>query len=330
MVISDETLVTAMERLESLISMSPLKISAGYFCFGVAWIPLTDVALASVFASQEMPALIGLAKGWIFIGLSTLLIYLLTSVHHQQMSTAQTKLETANEQLQVLQRVFRHNIRNDINVIQGYADILTERLDDPTEQQHAEAVCQTAKRITAISDKLKLLERVDPTLDNEIAVDLVEIIEEELDHIESSGTFVDVRTDLPARAWVECDDSIRYAVREVLENAVSHNQTSPCRIHVSLDRSGGMVTLEIDDNGPGIPDGELRSLEAGEETALVHASSVGLWMVKWVSQLHDGAVEFSADSPTGTTVSFQFQAGARSRLIDAGAGINDRIDAVAD
>lgn len=319
-----------MSRFGSLISMSPLKISLGYLLFGVIWVPTTDLLLAAAFASQAPPTAIGLAKSWTFIALSAVLIYLLSTVHLQQMSTAQTKLKTANEQLQVLHRVFRHNIRNDINVIQGYAEILAERLDCKTDREHAEAVQQTAEGITAISEKLKMLESVDPTLSDEHVVDLVEIVESEVEHVESGGACVDITTDLPSRAWIECDESIRYAVREVLENAVTHNDSSLRRIHVSLERIDGAVTLDVEDNGPGIPDGELRSLDAGEETSLVHASSVGLWLVRWVSQLHDGRVQFDTEDSSGTTVSFEFQAGSKTTLLNAGASVNDRIEAVAD
>jgi len=330
MVISIELLILRMSRVKSLISMSPLKISLGYLVFGILWVPATDLLLAALFTAQAPPTAIGLAKSWTFIALSAVLIYLLSTIHRQQMSTAQTKLRAANEQLQVLHRVFRHNIRNDINVIQGYAEILTERLDCETDRDHARAVQQTAEGITAISEKLKMLENVDPTLSDEHVVDLVEIVKSEVEHAGSGNLAVDITTDLPSRAWVECDESIRYAVREVLENAVRHNEKSLRQIHISLDRTDGAVSLDIEDNGPGIPDAELRSLDAGEETALVHASSVGLWLVRWVSQLHDGRVQFDTEDSSGTTVSFEFQAGSRTTLLDAGASVNDRIEAVAD
>lgn len=318
-----------MSRVQSLISMSPSKISLGYFLFGVILVPTTDLLLAAVLTTQPSPTAVGLAKSWIFISLSAALIYLLSTVHHRQMSTAQTKLRTTNEQLQVLHRVFRHNIRNDINVIQGYADILVDCLDRETERKHAEVVQRTAAGITGISEKLKLLEGVDPTLSDGHVIDLVEIVEDEVETVESGGSCVDITTDLPSRAWVECDESIRYAVREVLENAVRHND-SPCRIHVSLERADGAVTLTVEDNGPGIPDCELRSVDAGEETALVHASSVGLWLVRWVSELHDGSVQFDTADSDGTIVTFEFQAGTGTALLDAGASVNDRIEAVAD
>ncbi len=313
-----------MSSLNSLLSMSPLKISVGYMLFGLLWVPGTEIAMAAVFPSQGMPTPVGLLAGWTFIVLSTVLIYTLSSVHRNQMSTAQRKLQTANEQLQVLHRVFRHNIRNDINVIHGYAEILCENLEKTNAQMHAETVRETAEQITTISEKLKMIENVDPTIADEDVVDLVAIVESELERIQTVATDVVVRSDLPTRAWVEGDDSIEYAIREVLENAVVHNDKSTCELEIRLERTDGEVQLLVDDNGPGIPGDELRSLQSGEETALVHASSVGLWLVRWMCQLHDGYVKFSTASTRGTTVSFHFQSGSQASLAETGASVNDR------
>lgn len=326
---SVEALVLCMDRLKSLISLSPLKISFGYLLFGVLWVPVTDLLLAAAFASQAQPTALGLAKSWTFIALSAVLIYALSTVHQQQMSTAQTKLRAANEQLQVLHRVFRHNIRNDINVIEGYAKMLVDRLDSGPAQMHAETVRQTAEGITTISEKLTIVERIDPTIADDDVIDLVEIVDTEIERIESTADAADVTADLPATAWIEGDKSVGHAIREVFENAVVHCHEPVCEIDVSIDRSGDEVVLLIDDNGPGIPDEELKSLESGEETALVHGSSVGLWLVRWLCQLHGGAVQFSTSCPRGTTVSFYFQSGSGAVLMDAGASVSERIGSMA-
>lgn len=318
-----------MSRLHSFLSMSPLKIALGYLVFGVLWVPATDVLLAVTVPSQDLPTLVGLANSWTFIGLSALLIYASTRAHHGRMSTAQRKLQTANEQLQVLHRVFRHNIRNDINVIQGYAQILVENVEQTTAKMHAETVRQTAEGITTISEKLKMVEGVDPTVADEGVVDLVDLVETELDRIKTVANSVELTVDLPDHAWVDGDESIEYAVREVLENAVVHNDKPTCEITVTADRVGGEVMLQVEDNGPGIPGEELRSLQSGEETALMHASSVGLWLVRWMCQMHDGDVCFSTASANGTVVTFHFQADSQRPLLETETTVSERIETVA-
>lgn len=317
-----------MTSFRTLLTLSPANISAAYFAFGVVWIPSTDLLLVHLFGPQHAPTLVGVFKGWVFIGLSTILIYSVSRLHRRQMETIQETLETANQQLQVLHRVFRHNIRNDLNVIHGYAEIASERTTERTAQLHLATVRQTAERIIDVSEKLKVIERVDPTRSTDGTVDLVPIVEDELERTRSTAPEVSITADLPEQAWIEADDSIRYAIREVLENAVEHNDDEP-GLSVTVDRTNGDVRLQVADDGPGIPPDELQSLQTGEETALVHASSVGLWLVTWMCRLHDGYVQFETESAGGTTVSFHFQAGSQAALMETQSQVTRRLESIA-
>lgn len=302
-----------MTRFRSVLALSPLKISIGYFLFGSCWIPITDVLLALLF-SQQIPTLLEIIKGWVFVGLSALLIFGLSHLHQQQMATTQTKLAATNQQLQVLQRVFRHNIRNDLTVIRGYIDRVSEQVPEKSLQNELAIAHQTADQLIEVSEKLKIIEEVNPTLSDEHVIDLVEIVTAEVAEIRSSYPGITVDMDMPEEALIESDTSLTYAIREALENAVIHHnqETADCKISVDIKSTSETVTLEISDNGPGIPQEELRALRTQEETPLVHMSSVGLWLVTWLCQLHSGSVEFRTED--GTAVIFRFQAEERISL----------------
>ncbi|UHQ98143.1 HAMP domain-containing histidine kinase (plasmid) [Natrinema zhouii] len=314
-----------MATLRSVLNLSPLKISAGYLIFGVVWIPTTDILLAVSFGSQQMPTLLGLTKGWTFIGLSTLLIFALSYLHQQQMASTQTKLQTANQQLQVLHRVFRHNIRNDLNVVLGYSEILSERVSERQSQSYLKTIRRTTEQVIGISEKLKVVENIDPTLSNEKTVNLVDLVDTELQNLSDAHPDVTISTELPGEAWIQGDESLRYAIRELLENAVVHNDHSKgeCDLLIQIDRVNGEHLLKISDNGPGIPQEELQPLQLQQETPLIHASSVGLWLVTWLTRLHAGAVEFNTDD--GTTVTLQFQAELDVPFIDTNSRIGEQV-----
>ncbi|MFP9061955.1 sensor histidine kinase [Natrialbaceae archaeon A-chndr2] len=305
-----------MSYLQSALTLSPLKVSAGYLIFGVIWVPTTDILLAVSFESQQMPTLLGLIKAWTFIGLSTLLIYSLSSIHHEQMAATQTKLQRANQQLQVLHRVFRHNIRNDLNVVLGYTDLLSEQVSERQANSYIETIHQTTEQIITISEKLKAVESVDPTLSDEEAVDLVELVATEVEELRDAHPEVTVRTEFPDHAWIQADTSVQYTIREVLENAVDHNEKTPTEREISaeIDHVNGEVLLEIADNGSGIPQEELRAFQKGEETPLIHSSSVGLWLIRWLTQINDGSVTYENDD--GTTVSLRLQAGSNDFFLN--------------
>jgi signal transduction histidine kinase len=57
----------------------------------------------------------------------------------------------------------------------------------------------------------------------------------------------------------------------------------------------------VSDDGPGIPEAELETIRAGQETDLQHTSGLGLWVVTWGATLLGAEVDFDA-GPEGTTV----------------------------
>jgi len=54
--------------------------------------------------------------GWLFVSISSLVFYGATAYQKRRAAAARRELETSNQQLQVLSRVFRHNVRNDLSM----------------------------------------------------------------------------------------------------------------------------------------------------------------------------------------------------------------------
>ncbi|OYR64705.1 two-component sensor histidine kinase, partial [Halorubrum sp. E3] len=113
----------------------------------------------------------------------------------------------------------------------------------------------------------------------------------------------------PSEAWIRADDSVEFPIREVFENAVTHNDGATRRVAATIRENGTTTCLEVTDNGPGIPPDERAVLQAEEETPLSHASSIGLWLVKWMCETQGGTVRFEA-TDDGTTVRLRFESAA--------------------
>jgi signal transduction histidine kinase len=194
-------------------------------------------------------------------------------------------------------------VRNDLNVIQGYTDLLAERLDDERSRECLETIRETTDDVVEISEKLRVIEDASPTPPSG-RVDLVEAVREAATGVDRAD--VSLTLDAPAEAWVRADESIEYPIREVFENAVTHNDESVRRIDARVTENGSTACLEVSDNGPGIPADERAVLRAEEETPLSHASSIGLWLVKWMCETQGGTVGFET-TDDGTTVRLRFE-----------------------
>ncbi len=304
---------------EPIRSLSPLRIAIAYLVFGMIWIPVTDAALAALTGSAYAPAPGALLKGWVFVLFSALLIYLLSTAHRRQIQSTQARLNASNQQLQVLQRVFRHTL----NVIEGHARELHERTGNGQTKRRSAIIHTQSESLVSICEKLKLIEDVDPSADGD-STDLVSIVEANVARVRHTHPEIEIETSLPESAWIVGDEVIHRAVREVLDNAIEHGEAAANGMTVKIEPSSIGFQVIVADSGPGVPVEEIEPILAGEETALTHASSIGLWLVKWICERHGGSLSFG-DAEEGTVTILEFPTDAESRVV----GLTQQVSAEA-
>jgi signal transduction histidine kinase len=240
---------------------------------------------------------------------------------HRKERTFQRERDRAqalSDRLSILNRVLRHDIRNSINVIQGNASLIMAGEKEPA--RAAETIHSQADELHAVSDqarRLKQLMKRPPV--EERTVDVGAMIREKTSEVRDEYPSVEFETEIPGSVEIRAPSLIETAIEELLENAVEHNDSDRPRVAVSvsapdtgLQADGGergTVCVRIRDNGPGIPEGQLKVLDRGRETALEHTNGLGLWLVRWVVDASDGAVEFDTDDSDGSTVEIWLPAG---------------------
>lgn len=112
------------------------------------------------------------------------------------------------------------------------------------------------------------------------------------------GADVDVTLDVPDAAPLSTDwQALRAALESAIENALEYASES---VTVTVERRSAGYEIVVTDDGPGIPDSELASIDAGSETPLQHGTGLGLWQLKWAVTRFGGDLSF--DTADGTTV----------------------------
>lgn len=205
-------------------------------------------------------------------------------------------------QLEVLNRVLRHNLRNKLAIVQGEVDQLAD--NGHKEHDSIVAINETISELTDLSDRsreferLKALEGLEP-----IPVALAEVIEESAYELERLYPSADIDRSIPPDLTVTTHMEILIIVVEnLLHNAVVHHDRSRQQVTISGAGDDTGVTIEIVDDGPGIPEEELEVLTSGRETPIQHGSGLGLWVAKWAVQSLRGDIEFVAEDPRGTRI----------------------------
>ena len=209
------------------------------------------------------------------------------------------------QRLDVMNRLFRHNLRNEMNVVRGNAELIASALDDPDLRGRADRIMATVDEIIDRSDKVGALSNaLDADATGEQA-DITQILDSVVEraasaHPEASITFESGVEG--ATLFVDAGPSIEIALDELLDNALEHHDGEQQTVVVSLDTEReDRARIQIRDDGPGIPDQEIQVLEDGVETPLHHGSGIGLWLVTWIIERAGGTIEFDV-TDAGTTV----------------------------
>lgn len=204
-------------------------------------------------------------------------------------------------QLEVLNRVLRHNLRNKLAIIQGHLDLLDEaRALDGDES--FDIVATAVEELIELSERSREFERLKSLQRFEAeAVDVNELVIERTDEIVAADPLAIVDLSVPPDLIVETHrEVLAIAIENLVHNAIAHNDRETPRVTVEAEGDDDGVVLTVTDNGPGIPEDELSVLTSGRETSIQHGSGLGLWVTKWAVQYLRGEIDFELVDPRGT------------------------------
>jgi len=207
----------------------------------------------------------------------------------ESVTTMRHDLQQFITRLEVLNRILRHNLRNQLDVINSHA----EALDDT---EHRDAILAATGTLAALGTRARHIDHILSKDPQPTMIDLADQVETVLHDVETGD--ITVTTSLADDATVVSDaEIVATALRSPLENAVSYADSS---VRVSVGSLDSGCTIEISDDGPGIPSSELEPLTTERETPLQHSRGLGLWELKWGVDKLDGDLSFVTDD--GTTV----------------------------
>ena len=218
----------------------------------------------------------------------------------QGMSRDATDRKRREGLISVINRVLRHNLRNDVGVINGYAEMLEDELDGQ-QKTLARRVRTTSGRLLDLSETAQKLEdSLDAPADQQ-SLDLRRMVDRVADQHREAYPAADITLTAPDRAVVDSAPRLETAIWELVDNAAKHAGETPT-VEVEIERVDSHVICSVRDDGPGIPDLERSVLESGEETSLVHGRGLGLWLVYWIVTGLDGSVSIAEPHSGGSTI----------------------------
>ena len=221
-----------------------------------------------------------------------------------------TERNVYQQRLEVTQRLLRHNLRNDMTVIRGCAALLAEEVD--TEQAPtAQRIVDAADDLLDLSEKTRTMASLDSSATSgRTTVDVPERLATLVADARDEHPEVRIECEPPEAAEIALSDPklFEIPVRNLIENAVEHNDAAKPLVRVRAERADGQIRVHVEDNGPTIPTVEREVLEAGTENQLEHGSGMGLWLTYWSVANIGGTITFDTAEPRGNVITLELPA----------------------
>ena len=211
-------------------------------------------------------------------------------------------LEEQRDNLEILNQIVRHDVRNQLQLVLAYGDMLEDYVEDDGEEylrhvlkagREAVGITQTAGEIT----EAMLSSETDPT-----PVNLRPVLEAQIEHVRENHERAVVSTEgsLPDVA-VLADDMLESVFRNLLNNAIVHNDKELPEVTVSATTHEEVIRVRIADNGPGIPDQQKDQIfNQGEKGLDSEGTGIGLHLVQTLVDRYGGAVWVEDNDPEGS------------------------------
>jgi len=223
-------------------------------------------------------------------------------------------LKRQRDDLRLLNQVMRHDIRNDLQLVGAYAELLDDHVDEEG-KEYLDVIKRNTKSAVALTTTVRDLAEVMLREDAEPSgVPLDRVLSQQVEEIRSAYTeaVFTVEGSFPDRKVV-ADEMLSSVFRNLLRNAVQHNDETPPKVTVSatVDEEEGVVEVRVADNGPGIPEGQRDEVFGkGEKGLDSPGAGIGLYLVRSLVEIYGGDVWIEDNEPKGSVFVVRLQLAA--------------------
>ena len=212
-----------------------------------------------------------------------------------------------NQHNSVMNRVLRHDIRNSMTVIIGYADHIastTKAADHSTER-----IKDAAYDVVRLGNTARNVESILKEVDGG-TVDVADVVRSEVDRLRMKYPSASFVVNFPEDVRISVNELFTFVCRNLLEVTLEESATS-ARLTVSIqirDRKQGTFAIRLASDGFGAADWEQSVVFQPEETALRHEDGLEVWLVKWFTDHYGETIELDEDETSPDGVIFELNA----------------------
>ncbi|MFB6085238.1 MAG: PAS domain S-box protein [Halodesulfurarchaeum sp.] len=212
------------------------------------------------------------------------------------------QIAVQRDTLEILNQIVRHDIRNDLQLVVSYAELLKEHTDEEG-MKFARTVLEAARNAIEITETARDVADVVLSSETELeARSLRSVLEGEIESVDGNYDQATVETagEIPD-AVVLADGMLESVFRNLLQNAIVHNDEPDPTVTVSVTGGENLITARFADDGPGVPDDRKDAIfEKGEQGLESDGTGLGLYLVNTLVERYGGSLRVEDNEPRGS------------------------------
>lgn len=220
------------------------------------------------------------------------------------------RIQTTNRAMRQTLDTIAHELRTPLTSVRGLAEV-TLRKTNYSEQDYRRVLEDCIEGIDEILTEFKMITditEVESGLQNlnKENIDLRSVCQDVIDLYEFVAEQKEIHIDLtPEAQFIVFADKkkLRQVVANLLDNAIKYSPSST-NIHISLSETNRITTLNVADQGIGIPENEVpliwKRLYRGDKARTEKGIGLGLSLVKSIVEAHQGIISVEKNKERGT------------------------------
>jgi two-component system OmpR family sensor kinase len=209
-----------------------------------------------------------------------------------------------------------HELRNPLASLRANAELYQQgALREPHQVDEAMSrIAHEAQRMSALVDDMLRLARLDQQPGQQAEpVDVTALVTECAERAGITDPARTWRTDIaPGLATTGDEELLRRAIDNLLANVRAHTP-SHSTATLTATRCNGSITIEVSDDGPGVPPAQLarifdRFYRGGPSGNCPPGAGLGLAIVNAVAAAHHGTAQASLNDPHGLRITLTLPA----------------------
>jgi signal transduction histidine kinase len=192
-----------------------------------------------------------------------------------------------------------------MNLVRGLAETIQSETDGKT-RDFAGEIIEASDQLLELTEKerqITALLRDDPSQET---IEVCDRLRQVTSELESEYPDAAISVNCPEGVTVQATPRLGQAFKELVLNAIVHNDSSSPEVTVTVTQHDETVRINIADTGPEIPEMEQKLLVGeAKQSPLYHGDGLGLWLVKLIITRSSGSITVSENSPVGNIVSIQ-------------------------